>query len=149
MLFLRQTNHQLHRIDAMTDPDHVITAAPLPPAPPPGANDAQRPNASGVTFGIDQNHLAAGLDLVITPPSHHVRINVARGMTKTRTKAIVGGEGVRRGGGRCATDRTPRARGADCDRRVVCATVGSTMTMSIAMIFRRRRRICRVAIAIR
>ncbi len=54
----------------MADPDYDITAAPGPPAPLPGANDAQRPNASGVTFGIDQNHPAVGLDLVITPPPH-------------------------------------------------------------------------------
>ncbi len=39
--------HQLHQIDAMTDPDHDITAALLPPAPPLDANDTQRPNAWG------------------------------------------------------------------------------------------------------
>ncbi len=61
-------HNQLHQIEAMADPDHDIAATPNTPAPPVRANDVQRPNAAGVTFGFDQNHPAASSDLVITPP---------------------------------------------------------------------------------
>ena len=66
--YLRQSIFQLHRIAAMADPDHDTTTAPSPPAPLSGANDAQRPNASGVPSGADHNCLASEEGFVRTPP---------------------------------------------------------------------------------
>ena len=66
--YLRQSIFQLHRIAAMADPDHDTATAPFPPAPLSGANDAQRPNASGVPSGADHNCLASEEGFVRTPP---------------------------------------------------------------------------------